>query len=84
MMQVQLTKPELERFVGDQVNAGHYPSPEAAVEAAIAQMMVDQDEVGPTAEDVKAMSESDSQINRGDSVDFETFASNTKQKFGIR
>jgi Arc/MetJ-type ribon-helix-helix transcriptional regulator len=37
-MQISLEKPELERFVREQVRAGHYPSVEAVVEAAIAEL----------------------------------------------
>ena len=44
-MHVPLKTPELEKFIRDQVTAGYFASPEAAVEAAIAQMKIDQDAI---------------------------------------
>lgn len=79
-MQVQLRKPELERFIDDQVRAGRYTSPEDAVEAAIAQMMVDQTTIHLTDEDMVAIHESEAQIDRGESVEFDTFASEMRKK----
>jgi hypothetical protein len=37
---VQLKKRELANFIDQQVKSGHFPSPEAAVEAAVEQMML--------------------------------------------
>jgi Arc/MetJ-type ribon-helix-helix transcriptional regulator len=81
-MHVQVKEPELERFISEQVSAGHLPSDQAAVEAAIAQMKADHDEFVLTDADLVAIAESEEQIDRGDSVDFDTFAARARQAFG--
>ena len=40
-MHVELTKPNLQKFIDEQVKAGHFPSAQAAVETAVEQMMLD-------------------------------------------
>ena len=40
-MQIELTKPKLQKFIDEQVQAGHFPSAQAAVETAVEQMMLD-------------------------------------------
>ena len=40
-MDITLTKPELERFVDEQVRAGHFSSPADIVEASLARLMLD-------------------------------------------
>ena len=76
-MQVRLTKPELERFIADQVEAGHFPSTEAAVE----QMMRDRADAELSDGDVDAINESEAQIDRGESVDFDDFAAAMRKKY---
>jgi len=80
-MQVQLRKPELEKFIDEQVQAGYFPTPEAAIEAAVAQMMVDQGTDGLTDEDMAAIAESDAQIDRGECIDFDIFAAEMRKKY---
>ena len=80
-MQVRLTKPELERFIADQVKAGHFPSSEAAVEAAVEEMMRTRADAELTDEDVDAINESEAQIDRGESVDFDDFAAAMRKKY---
>src|SRR5436190_401787 len=52
-MPVELTKPELQRFISEQVSAGNFPSPEAVVEAAIEQMILDRQQLRLADEDVE-------------------------------
>ena len=80
-MQVQLTKPELERYIAEQVQAGHFPSVEAAIEAAVERMMLAGEEFELTDEDVDAINEADDQIGRGEFVEFDTFAAEMRKKF---
>jgi Arc/MetJ-type ribon-helix-helix transcriptional regulator len=79
-MQVQLTRPELERFIAEQVEAGRFPSAQAAIEAAIEQMMLAGEEFELTDEDVEAINESEDQIDRGEFVDFDTFAAAMRKR----
>jgi Arc/MetJ-type ribon-helix-helix transcriptional regulator len=78
-MQVQLKKPELEKFIDEQVKAGHFPSPEAAIEAAVQQMMLDQmHELDDEA--VDAINRADEQIDSGRGIDFKQFAAEMRKK----
>ena len=79
-MQVQLTKPELEKFISEKVNAGDFPTPQAVVEDALTRMM--QDERTLTEDDVTAINESEAQIDRGEFIDFDAFSSQMRKKFG--
>ena len=80
-MQVQLKRPELEKFIDEQVKAGLYPSREAAVEAAVEQMMNWQQEPVLTGEDVDAINESEAQIDRGEHVEFDALAAEMRKKY---
>ena len=80
-MQVRLTKPELERFIADQVRAGHFPSSDAAIEAAVEQMMLARADAELTDEDVEAINESEAQFERGETVDFDAFAAAMRKKY---
>ena len=82
-MQVRLTKPALERFIADQVEAGRFPSAEAAVEAAVERMMRDEtDELDE--ETVDALNRAVEQIDRGEGIDFDRFAAEMRKKFNVR
>lgn len=80
-MQVRLTKPELERFITDQVKAGRFPSSDAAIEAAVERMMLAQADAELTDEDVDAINESEEQFDRGEFVDFDAFAAEMRKKY---
>jgi Arc/MetJ-type ribon-helix-helix transcriptional regulator len=79
-MNVQLQKPDLERFIDEQVRAGNFPTPEAVVETAL-QLLMEESEL--TAEDLSAIEESDRQFERGEFVDFKDFAARMRKKYGI-
>jgi hypothetical protein len=80
-MQVLLTKPELEKFVSEQVSAGHFPSPEAVIEAGLARLMLDPDPDELDDETAAAIAEGNDQIERGEGIDFREFATRMRQKF---
>ncbi len=80
-MLLELKSPELRKFLDEQVRAGHFPSPEAAIEAAVAQLMVDQASVELSDEDLEAIAESDAQFDRGEVIDFDTFAAQMRAKY---
>jgi len=79
-MNVELTKPEVQRFIQDEVDAGHYPTAEAAVEAAVQHMMSANEWTRLTPGDVAAIAESDAQFERGESVDFDVFAADMPKR----
>ena len=81
-MKVQLKSKQLKKFIADQVKAGYFPSAQAAIEAAVAQMMVDRLNLTLTDEDIEAIDKSDAQIGRGDCIDFDTFAAEMRKKYG--
>jgi Arc/MetJ-type ribon-helix-helix transcriptional regulator len=80
-MQVQLTHPELAKFIDEEVKAGHFPSPDAAVEAAVAQMMIDREAIELSDEDIAAIEQSDAEIDGGEAVEFDMFATEMRKKY---
>lgn len=59
-------RPELERFIADQVKAGRYSSAAEAVEAGVARLMLDPE---PDARDLADLRESLGQMARGETID---------------
>ena len=80
-MQLLPINPEVERFIDEEVQAGRFSSREAVVEAAIGKMMVEREEFALDEEDVAAIIESEEQIDRGEFVEFETFAAEMRKKY---
>lgn len=81
-MQVELTKPEIQQFIADRVNAGDFPSAEAVVEDALARMM--EEEVVLDEKDKAAIDLAFEQFERGESMDFDQFAAEARKKFGLK
>jgi Arc/MetJ-type ribon-helix-helix transcriptional regulator len=79
-MQILLTKPELEKFVAEQVSAGRFPSPEAVIEAGLARLMEDPDD-GLDDETLDAIEEGNRQIDNGEGIDFKEFAAAMRKKY---
>jgi Arc/MetJ-type ribon-helix-helix transcriptional regulator len=78
-MEVRLTKPQFQKFVDGKVKAGHFPTPEAVVEDALARMM--EEDLRLTDADADAIAEADAQIDRGEVVDFDAFAAEMRREF---
>ena len=76
-MQITLKKPELQQFVEDQVKAGNYPSPEAVVEAAIADL---RDNAELDDETVVAINEAEDQADRGEGMDLDSFRAHMEKR----
>jgi Arc/MetJ-type ribon-helix-helix transcriptional regulator len=83
-MQLRFTNPELEKFLAEQVEAGNFSSPEAAVEAAVEQMMHEHTDIALTDEDVDEIRRSDAEIDRGEFVEFDAFAAEMRKKYPSR
>lgn len=64
--------PEIQRFIDDLVKAGRFPSPEAVIEAAIADMR-SADELPLDDQTVAAINEAEAQADRGEGTDLDTF-----------
>jgi Arc/MetJ-type ribon-helix-helix transcriptional regulator len=80
MMQVYFKNPELGKFIDAEVRAGHFASPEAAIEAAVERMMLDRQEEDFDDELAAEINESDAQIDRGEGIDFKEFAAEMRKK----
>ena len=79
-MNVQINA-ELRKFLDDEVNAGRFPSHDAAIEAAIVRMKLDRelDDLDDLTAD--AINRAEEQIDRGEGVDFHEFAARMRKKF---
>ncbi|HET6246655.1 MAG TPA: hypothetical protein VFE47_03065 [Tepidisphaeraceae bacterium] len=80
-MQVQLKRPELQEFIDSEVRAGRFPSADAAIEAAVEQMMFDRAAEDIDNETAAAINLAEEQIDRGDGTDFHEFAWRMRQRF---
>ncbi len=77
-MQITLTRPELEKFVAEQVDAGLFPSAEAVIEAGLERLM----ESAPLDDEtLAAIEEGEAQIDRGEEIDWEQFAAEMRNKY---
>jgi hypothetical protein len=78
-MHVELTKPELRKFIDDQVRAGHFPTPQAAIETAVAQMMLDHGELDN--ETLAAIARADNEYERGEFVEWRNVRDELRRKY---
>ncbi len=81
-MHLQLTKPEMERFIAQKVKAGDFPSAEAVVEDALARAM--EDEIVLNDDDIEAINRAAEQFARGEGTDFDEFAAKIRKKYHIK
>ena len=77
-------RPELERFVDEQVKAGHYPTAAAVVEAALADMAIGQLADPLDDEDSAAIAEADAEFDRGEGMERDEFRAELARRFGTR
>lgn len=81
---VQFSDPELARYVEKQVRSGAFASAEVLVEAAVRRMMADEVDLTLTPQEMAELDEQDAEIERGNFVDFDTFAGEMRKRFGIK
>jgi len=79
IMHVELTKPKLQKFIDDQVQAGHFPSAQAAIETAVEQMMIDHGELDQ--ETINAIARADSQYENGQFVEWRDVRDQLRSKY---
>lgn len=78
-MQIELNKPDLRKFIDDEVQAGHFSSAQAAVETAVAQMMLDHGVLDdPT---IAAIANADAQYERGEFVEWRDVRDELRRKY---
>jgi Arc/MetJ-type ribon-helix-helix transcriptional regulator len=80
-MRIELTRPDIQKFIAEQVGTGNYPSPSEAVEAVIDQVMSGRAVHRLTEEDVRAIEEADASFERGEGIDFDVFAAEMRKKY---
>ena len=78
-MKVQI-RPELRKFLDDEVTAGRFPSRDAAIEAAVERMKLEQGSDELDDETAAAINRAEEQIDRGEGIDFHEFAAKMRKK----
>ena len=78
-MHIEVTKPKLKKFIDEQVQAGHFPSAQAAVETAVEQMMLDHGVLDDAT--IAALAEADAQYERGDFVEWRDVREQLRKKY---
>jgi Arc/MetJ-type ribon-helix-helix transcriptional regulator len=69
---------DIQQFIDEQVKAGHFPSPEAVVEAAIIEMRRADEELDDQT--IAAINEGLEQADRGEGVELDEFRSQTMKR----
>ena len=73
-------KPELQKFIEDQVSTGRFSSATEVLEAGLARLMLDPpDELD--AEDLAGIDESEGQIARGEDLDWKEASARLRKKY---
>lgn len=74
-------KPELERFVEEQVKAGRFASKAEVLEAGLARLMLDPLPDDLDEDDLKAIAQSEAEIERGEDLDWKVVSKQLRQKY---
>jgi putative addiction module CopG family antidote len=74
-------KPELQKFVEDQVSAGRFSSATEVLEAGLARLMLDPPPDELDADDLAAIEESERQIARGEDLDWNEVSARLRKKY---
>ena len=75
-------KPELQKFIEEQITQGRFHSLDEAFEEAVIRMMRDE-QVELDDETVAAINRAEAQLEGGEGLDFDQFAAQTREKYGI-
>lgn len=68
-------RPEIQRYIDDQVKSGRFPTPEAVIEHAIAEVFEIDDETAA------AINEAEEQADRGEGMDLDAFRAHISKRF---
>lgn len=80
-MNIQLTRPDLAKFVEEQVRAGHFPSPAHVIEAGLARLMLDADADALDAETLDALEAAEAQAERGESREWKIASGELRERY---
>jgi putative addiction module CopG family antidote len=78
-MNVRL-KPELQKFIDDEVKAGNFASADEVIEAGLARLMLDPASGDDDAETLAAIDEAEAQIDRGEGLPLDDAFARLRQK----
>jgi putative addiction module CopG family antidote len=76
-----ILKPELQRFIDDQVQSGRFSSPSEVLEAGIARLMLDPLPDELDADDLAAIEQSERQIAAGQDLDWKEVSAELRRKY---
>jgi putative addiction module CopG family antidote len=79
-MQIELTKAELERFIDEQVRAGHFSSATEVVEAGLARLMLDPEPAEVDPELDAALDRAEAEYKAGKCRPFEEVAEELRRR----
>jgi Arc/MetJ-type ribon-helix-helix transcriptional regulator len=74
-------KPELQKFVEEEVRSGHFSSPVEVIEAGLARLMLDPAPEELDAETLTAIEAADAQIDRGEGIPLEEAFDRLRRKY---
>lgn len=74
-------RPELEKYIEEQLRAGRFDSADELLEAGIARLMLDPPVDALDADDLRAIEESEAQIERGEVLDWNQVSNELRRKY---
>jgi Arc/MetJ-type ribon-helix-helix transcriptional regulator len=80
-MEISLDKPELQKFIDQEIRAGSYSSPAEVIEAGLARLMLDPVPRELDAQDLDAIEESEGQIASGEDLDWKQVSAQLRKKY---
>lgn len=72
-------RPDIQRFIEEQVRTGRFPTPASVVEAAIANMR-DSEAMDLDESTIAAINEAEAQADRGEGEDLDAFRARMKKR----
>jgi Arc/MetJ-type ribon-helix-helix transcriptional regulator len=76
-------RPDIQRFIDDQVKSGRFPTPEALIEAAVDDMRSN-GEADLDDETIAAINEAEEQADRGEGEDLDAFRARMTRSFNAK
>lgn len=80
-MQISLTKPELQRFIEEQVRSGGYTSASEVVEAGLERLMLDAAPDELDDETIASIQRAEAEFERGEDQSFDDVAAELRRKY---
>jgi Arc/MetJ-type ribon-helix-helix transcriptional regulator len=80
-MRIELDKPELEQFIAEEVQAGRFPSADAAIAAAVQHMMLERKAMTADEETLAAIEEAEAQLDAEEGIPLEEAFTQLRQKY---